>query len=118
MYRSVKDAWSCLSDIHHNLKKSMKITTKAVEEGQASTTALNILAMEKIGVFYAAVTIFFRAVWQYCKIVNRTDEQGKPTLWQTLQGYIESKIFGHHYSVLLLRAANLNLTSHLHFCLK
>ena len=102
MYRSVKDAWSCLSDIHHNLKKSMKITTKAVEEGQASTTALNILAMEKIGVFYAAVTIFFRAVWQYCKIVNRTDEQGKPTLWQTLQGY--------HYSVLLLRAANLNLT--------
>ncbi|CAB3982452.1 Integrator complex subunit 10, partial, partial [Paramuricea clavata] len=74
--RSVKDAWSCLSDIHHNLKKSMKITTKAVEEGQASTTALNILAMEKIGVFYAAVTIFFRAVWQYCKIVNRTDEQG------------------------------------------
>ena len=55
----------------------MKVTTKAVEEGQASTTALNILAMEKIGVFYAAVTIFFRAVWQYCKIVNRTDEQGK-----------------------------------------
>ena len=54
----------------------MKITTKAVEEGQASPTALNILAMEKIGVFYAAVTIFFRAVWQYCKIVNRTDEQG------------------------------------------
>ena len=77
LHRSVKDAWSCLSDIHHNLKKSMKVTTKAVEEGQASTTALNILAMEKIGVFYAAVTIFFRAVWQYCKIVNRTDEQGQ-----------------------------------------
>ena len=55
----------------------MKVTTKAVEEGQASPTALNILAMEKIGVFYAAVTIFFRAVWQYCKIVNRTDEQGR-----------------------------------------
>ena len=65
-----------LSDIHHNLKKSMKVTTKAIEEGQASTTALNVLAMEKIGVLFAAVTIFFRAVWQYCKIVNRTDEQG------------------------------------------
>ncbi|XP_046853187.1 integrator complex subunit 10-like isoform X2 [Xenia sp. Carnegie-2017] len=75
--RSVKDAWSCLSEIHHNLKKSMKVKTKAVEEGQASPTALNILAMEKIGVFYAAVTIFFRAVWQYCKIVNRMDENCK-----------------------------------------
>ena len=80
MNRSAKDAWSCLSDIHHNLKKSRKVATKAVDEGLASTTALHILAMEKIGVFYAAVTIFFRAVWQYCKIVNRTDEQSMPCL--------------------------------------
>jgi hypothetical protein len=81
--RSAKDAWSCLSDIHHNLKKSRKVATKAVDEGLASTTALHILAMEKIGVFYAAVTIFFRAVWQYCKIVNRTDEQGMSWLLHT-----------------------------------
>ena len=73
----MKDSWSCLSDIHHNLKKSMKITSKAVEEGQASSSELNVLAMEKIGVFYAAVTIFFRAVWQYCKIVNRADDKGR-----------------------------------------
>ena len=55
----------------------MKITSKAVEEGQASSSELNVLAMEKIGVFYAAVTIFFRAVWQYCKIVNRADDKGR-----------------------------------------
>ena len=72
--RSVKDSWSCLSDIHHNLKKSMKVTTKAVEGGQASSVQLNVLAMEKIGVFYSAVTIFFRAVCEYCRIVNRTDQ--------------------------------------------
>lgn len=54
----------------------MKVTSKAVEEGQVSSTELDVLAMEKIGVFYAAVAIFFRSVWEYCKIVNKTDDKG------------------------------------------
>jgi hypothetical protein len=66
--RSIKERWSCVSEIHHWLKKAAKhgTTERDINEAQ-----------EKTGVFYAIIIIFFQSVWEYCKVVNKLDASGE-----------------------------------------